>query len=140
MAYCQCEYCENLFNSLSGQKICPRCSKEIDEVFVRVRKYMYSTDEQVTVAKLVAELDVPEKAVNYLIREKRLTFGPRLMTSGKCRVCGAPTSGQALCDKCRATFTESMKSFAAEETPRRQNAPSGSFRYVYPLIKREDQD
>ena len=140
MALCQCEYCENVFNSLSGQKICPRCAKEIDEVFVRVRKYMYSTKEQVTAAKLVEELEVPEKAVSYLIRERRLTFGPRIEGSGRCRVCGAATSGQALCAKCRASFSESMKEFSKEETRRRQNTFTGNFKYVYPLIRRDDKD
>ena len=140
MPICLCEYCQNPFNSVSGQKICPGCSKEIDEVFTRVRKYMYSTKEQVTVAKLVEELEVSEKAVNYLIRQRRLTFGSHQGGNGKCRVCGAATNGYTLCDKCRASFSESMKNFASENVSRKQNSPTGNNSKYKPLTKRDDKD
>jgi predicted amidophosphoribosyltransferase len=138
MSLCQCEYCQKVFNNVGGQKICPACAKEIDEVFARVRKYMYSTSEQVTVTKLVEELGVSEKAVNFLIKEHRLTFGPRVKGGGRCRVCGAPTDGQALCKKCQAAFSESMKEFKAEDARRKQDSTAGKF--ANPMVRRHDQD
>jgi len=140
MPICLCEYCQKPFNSVSGQKICAACSKEIDEVFTSVRKYIYSTNEQITVAKLVEELGVPEKAVEYLLRQRRLTFGPHQGETGKCRVCGASTSGSALCDKCRAAFSESMKNFAPKDVQRERNTPTGNFKNVHPLMRRDDKD
>ena len=140
MPICVCEYCQNPFNSISGQKICADCSKEIDEVFTTVRKYIYSTSEQVTVAKLVEELDVPEKAVEYLLRQRRLTFGPHQGETGKCSVCGASTYGTALCHKCQAAFSDSMKNFVPKDVQRKQSTSTGYSKQVNPLMRRDDKD
>jgi uncharacterized protein (UPF0212 family) len=120
MALCECEYCQNIFNGAGGQKICPNCTKMLDGVFAQARKFMYSTHEKVTVEKLVTELDVPEKAIEYLIRQKRLVIEPRGNGSGRCRICGAPTDGQALCEKCRSVVSSSMQKLEAEKEEKLQ--------------------
>lgn len=116
MALCECEYCHNIFNGANEQKICPICSKMLDGVFAQARKYMYSTHERVTVEKLVEELDVSEKAIEYLIKQKRLVVEPRGSSLFKCRICGAPTmDGQTLCEKCRSVVSSSMQKLEAEK-------------------------
>ena len=120
MALCECEYCHNIFNGANGQKICPDCSKMLDGVFARARKFMYSTHDRVTMEKLVEELDVPEKAIECLIKQKRLVLEPRGTSAGKCRICGAPTDGQSLCDKCRSVVSSSMQKLEAEKEEKMQ--------------------
>lgn len=136
MALCECEYCQNIFNGADGQKICPQCSKMLDGVFARARKFMYSTHERVTVEKLVEELGVPEKAVEYLIREKRLMIEPRGSGTGRCRICGAPTAeGQILCEKCRSTVSASVQELTAERERKKQREQerTGSGRGIKPM-------
>jgi len=128
----QCEYCGNVFNNVTGQKICPNCSKELDGIFTRIRKYMYSTEELVTAAKLVEELGVSEKAVEYLIRDERLILNRSVKTVGRCKICGAPTSGDSLCEKCRKKFTEGMQKYREEKNQKTERQRSGS---VTPLAR-----
>lgn len=121
MALYECEYCRNIFNGADGQKICPQCSKMLDGVFARARKFMYSTHERVTVERLVNELEVPEKAIEYLIREKRLIIEPRGSNTGRCRICGAPTAeGQILCEKCRSMVAASVQELETEKEKKKQ--------------------
>jgi len=137
MALTQCEYCQNVFDNRTGQKICPACTKEIDGVFNRVRKYMYSTDERVTATKLVEELDVPERALDYLIQDGRLILEPHSLNSGKCRVCGAPTDGHSLCSRCKASFSANMKTFE-QENLRKQTLGAGKkeqHTFIKPLFR-----
>lgn len=123
MALCECEYCRNLFSGIEGQSICPNCSKMLDNVFAQARKYMYSTNERVTVEKLVNELDVPEKAIEYLIKQKRLVLEPRGGGSiFKCKICGKPTmAGQVLCEKCRSAVSSSMQKLEVEKEKKRRD-------------------
>lgn len=133
MPLCECEYCQNLFNNTGGQKVCPRCAKELDEIFTRIRKYLYSTTERVTTATLVEKLDVPEKAVDYLIREDRLVLDRQGKSIGKCKICGAPTAGGALCEKCQKNFAAGIQKFRQEQAAEKKTkqARSGS---VHPMI------
>lgn len=139
MPLCECEYCQNVFNSVSGQKICPQCAKEIDEIFARIRKHMYSTSERVTAADLVEELDVSEKAVEYLIREGRLILDRSGKPVGKCRLCGAPTIGDSLCGECRKKFTEGVQKYREEKSQTKSVEPKKTGGSTSPLarIRRE---
>lgn len=122
MALCQCEYCGRAFNSMSGQKICPNCAKEIDDVFARVKKYMYTKPGPLSAAMIVEDLEVPEKAISYLIKEQRLVLDGRHGETRSCKVCGAPTDGQSLCVKCRKTFDENMQSFMDDRQAKKTEA------------------
>lgn len=134
MPLCECEYCQNVFNSIGGQKICPQCAGELDEIFTRIRKYMYSTSDRVTTASLVEKLDVPEKAVDYLIHENRLVLDRQGKAVGKCKICGAPTVGESLCKECRKKFTEGVQKFRQERAQEEKTAPS-SLGSAHPLIR-----
>lgn len=112
MALNQCALCGKLFSG-SG-KVCADCAKELDEVFTRCRKHIYSTSEPVSVAKLVEDLDVPEDAVNYLVKEGRLSVLAKAMNSTtKCKSCGALSYGQPLCEKCRGKFADNVRKYNA---------------------------
>jgi hypothetical protein len=119
---------------MGGQKLCPQCSKELEVAFARIRKYMYSTNESVTAARIVEDLDIPEKIVNYLIEEKRLVLSPHTSSGSRCKVCGAPTDGKALCSKCQASFNADMQKFRAEtegNQPKRSDHHFGSVNPMY---------
>jgi hypothetical protein len=133
MALNQCALCGNLFSGCG--KVCSECSKELDDVFTRSRKYIYSTSEPVSVTKLVEDLDVPEDAVNYLVKEGRLSVLAKAQgRTGKCKVCGAVTDGQALCAKCRASFSDSVRKYNAErQTSKKPSSSEHGFHGVIPL-------
>ena len=133
MAFCQCEYCNNICN-MPGQKLCPQCSKELDTIYKKIRKYMYMTGERVTAARIVEELDVPEKAVDYLIRDNRLVLDRGGKPAGKCRICGAPTDADILCRECRKKFAEGMQKYQAERDLHKEAAKTG---FAQPLVRNQ---
>lgn len=138
MSLCVCEYCQNLFDSMNGQKICPDCVKLMNDTYARIKKYMYTTDERITVAKLVEELGVSEKVVNYLIRENMLVIEKGRAEKGKCSVCGAPTNGERLCSRCRKIFSDSMEKYQSETHREKKREDPTSKHGVNPLISHRE--
>lgn len=140
MAFCQCEYCNKICN-MQGQKLCPECSKELDAIYKKIRKYMYMTGERVTAAKIVEELNVPEKAVDYLIRDSRLVLDRGAKDIGKCKICGATTDGDILCRECRKKFAEGIQKYQKDKVQQKEAVKADKMHYpglVHPLKRNRD--
>ena len=139
MSLCICNFCGNAFNNVTGQKICPQCAKELDTALTKIRKFIYSTNEKVTAMRIVDELDIPENIVNYLIRENRLILGPHVSSgSGRCKVCGAPTDGKALCARCQASFNADMQKFRAETEGNQPKKAGHYYNGVNPMYRSKE--
>lgn len=138
MSLCVCEYCQNLFDSVNGQKICPDCVKLMNDTYARIKKYMYTTNERITVTRLVEKLGVPEKAVNYLIQENMLVIEDRRSEKGKCSVCGAPTNGERLCSRCRKIFSDSIEKYQSKNCKEKKREDPTKKHGVHPLINHRE--
>lgn len=99
MPICVCEYCGKPFNNVSV-KLCSECSKLIDEVYIKVRRYIYQHPKDADFAKIIEVTEAPEKALNYLIKKGRIEIADRSGGGAKCRACGKETTSGAICTLC----------------------------------------
>jgi predicted amidophosphoribosyltransferase len=118
MPICVCEYCGKPFNNV-GVKLCPACSKLIDEAYVKVRRYIWQNPKTSDFGSIVEATDVPEKALNYLINKGRIEIASKSGVGHRCRACGKETSGGALCDQCAAKILAENLTAKAEEAKRK---------------------
>ena len=140
MAFCQCEYCKKICN-MQGHKLCPECSKELDGIYKKIRKHMYMTGGRVTAAKIVEELNVPEQAVDYLIRDNRLVLDRGAENMGKCKICGNSTDGDILCRECRKKFADGIQKYQKDRVQQKESVKTDKMHYsasVHPLKRKRD--
>ena len=67
MAISSCEICGKPYNDALG-KICAVCSKNVDETYTTVRRYMYKNPENCDFIRIIEDTEVSEKELNYLIK------------------------------------------------------------------------
>lgn len=116
----QCTYCDEYFNGVS--ELCPNCSKSLDEIFAKVKKFIYSSKTEVSIAEITEALDVPEKAVGFLIDKGRLTT-EHIGMDNKCRLCGAPIPSNATyCKDCINIVNKDLGKFKNEVAELKQAA------------------
>jgi predicted amidophosphoribosyltransferase len=96
-----CEYCGKPFNN-AGVKLCPSCSKDIEEAYIKARRYIYQNPKTCDFISIVEETEIPEKALSYLINKGRIVIADKTAGGLKCRACGKETDGGSLCESCMA--------------------------------------
>ena len=65
-----CRRCDRIYQH-RGSKYCPNCMLELDEIFVKVRDYIYD-NPNATVLEVSEALDVEENIILEFLKEGRL--------------------------------------------------------------------
>ena len=73
MEIVSCKECGKLFNFIRGQRVCPACSRKLEDKFMEVKKYVRE-HPNVDVKELSEEMDVSIRQINRWVREERLVF------------------------------------------------------------------
>jgi NMD protein affecting ribosome stability and mRNA decay len=120
MAISACEICGKPFNDALG-KICGACSKNVDQTYIKVRKYMYQNPKNCEFITIVENTGVSEKELNWLIKKGRIEIADKPSGAAKCRACGKETSGSSLCDSCMAKIIAEKLSSKEEAKPAGQD-------------------
>ena len=104
----KCQWCGSIF-SYVGHAFCPKCLTELDEKFVKIRKYLYE-NPNANVEMVAEATEVEAKVIKHFLREGRL----QLKTSGgstlTCEKCGAPVTSGRLCENCMKNLSSQMES------------------------------
>jgi len=101
-----CKRCNRLFQ-YNGIKYCPACVFELDEMFIRVRDYLYE-NEGANIAEVSEATGVEESIILEFLREGRLELkepSPELT----CERCDKPITSGRMCKECLALFEQVMK-------------------------------
>ena len=129
----QCEYCGEAFSG-AGSKICAKCAREIDKVFTQVRRYLYSAEGGVNAAKIAEELDVPEKAVLYLIDSGRIVTQGNMEWTDKCHICGKPIPrGASMCVDCSKSIKDGLNKYQSEKIAMLQKELKDNKKRIQPM-------
>lgn len=99
MAICKCGLCGKPFNSI-GSTLCADCMVQLDESFIKVRKYIYQSSTKSDFTSIVENTEVSEKVLRILISQGRVNIDHKGGSGVKCRVCGTMTSSGVLCEQC----------------------------------------
>lgn len=134
MAISSCEICSKPFNNALG-KICAACSKNVDETYVKVRKYMYQNPKNCDFINIIEDTEVSEKALNYLIKKGRIEVANRPGGGTKCRACGKETSNGAVCDQCMAKIV--AEKMAARESSKPADSHETVKKGIIPISYRD---
>jgi predicted amidophosphoribosyltransferase len=101
LALSKCALCGKAFNSV-GSRLCAPCMKQLDEAYVKVRRFIYQNPDKAAFASIVEGAQVEEETLSYLIDQGRIVIGGTAGGGTRCRACGAVTAGDALCERCRS--------------------------------------
>lgn len=128
-----CKKCGKIYN-YDGFPICYHCRKEEDELFQRVREYIYD-NPQATIHVVSEETGVSTKKILSFLRQGRLEIkdGHNLILD--CERCGQPIKTGRFCDKCAYEIEKELKGaiktdnnpFKETKTGRQMNV-AGRFR------------
>lgn len=133
----KCEYCGEAYNSF-GSKICGKCSKELDAVFTKVRRYMYATGTALNVEQITKELEVSEKAVYYLIETGRIVTTAELGWTNRCSGCNKLIpNGTTMCPECSRNVISTLNKARNERSATLENELKGHKSGVRPMMYKE---
>lgn len=138
MALITCGFCQKVFNGYGTEKLCPDCMKQVDSNYIKIKKYMYSAEGPITAASIVEDLEIDSRTVDFLINDGRLELGKNSFGTGRCRICGKTTKGEALCQECKEKFESSgINEFREQlrEERERDKEYKKSGKYVNPLVR-----
>lgn len=117
-----CERCRRLFQ-YRGNSICPDCAQELDNLFNKVKNYLY--DNPGASMEAVCEETGAERAqIVRWLREGRLVSDDRHAALLTCVTCGEPIRTGQYCDKCkndlRRTLEGTVRSMSKSDEPARR--------------------
>ena len=109
MEIVSCKECGKLFNFIRGQRVCPACSRKLEDKFMEVKKYVRE-HPNVDVKELSEEMDVSIRQINRWVREERLVFSDDSPVGLPCESCGVTIKTGRFCDKCKVTMQNTLSS------------------------------
>ncbi|MCR5717402.1 MAG: flagellar protein [Lachnospiraceae bacterium] len=89
--------------------ICPKCRREIEEQFDRVRAYLYD-HPGANIATVTAECEVTERQVLRWLREDRIFVAGNTGYILKCEGCGKPIPSGVYCPECAKRYSSAKGS------------------------------
>ncbi len=101
MTLYKCEHCGKPFGRFESG-LCGECRKQMDDAYVKVRKYIYENPGSASFASITRHAGVSEKVLNSLIHQGRIVLeGGAAKGETRCRACGGPVVSGVLCERCR---------------------------------------
>ena len=108
-----CRRCNRIFQ-YRGSKYCPTCMLDLDEIFIKVRDYIYG-HPNATVIEVSNELDIDEDIILGFLKEGRLELSsPGL--DYLCERCDKPIVTGRFCNGCIEELDREMKKGLGEST------------------------
>ncbi len=132
MEVISCKSCGRLFNYVQGDRICPACTKKMDEKFVEVKKYVRD-NPKVDINVLSSEMDVSIRQIKRWIREERLCFTDESPIGLNCENCGAIIKTGRFCRACKDQMTTRIQGAVGVKKPeeqRRKDSKENKMRFL----------
>jgi len=103
-----CKGCGKLFNYIRGQRVCPACTKRLEDKFLEVKKYVRE-NPHVGIRELSEAMEVSVGQINRWVREERLVFSDDSPVGLPCESCGATIKTGRFCEKCKASLSSGLR-------------------------------
>lgn len=94
----QCARCSKLFD-FRGNRFCPTCVRELDDIFLKVRQYIYD-NPKTNMDDLCDTCGAEEDDVLQWLREGRLILGHADASLLTCESCRKPIHSGRYCEDC----------------------------------------
>lgn len=129
-----CKSCGKLFNFISGQRVCPACTKKLEDKFIEVKKYVRE-NPHVDISELSEAMEVSVAQINRWVREERLAFSDDSPVGIPCESCGAIIKTGRFCDSCKSQLATGLRNAAGldrkkEPEVRKRQATTNKMRFL----------
>ena len=104
-----CRECGKMFNYIAGMRICPTCTKKLDEKFAKVKTYIYE-NPGVGIKEVSDANDVSINLIKKWVREERLAFTAGSAVGIDCERCGKTILSGRFCEECKKQVTKQLGS------------------------------
>lgn len=94
-----CKKCGRVFSSF-GDKICPDCKREEDELFTKVKDYIYD-HPHASIKEVAEETEVEEEIILRFMREGRIEVADDSLSTLTCEKCGVAIRTGRYCVDCQ---------------------------------------
>ena len=111
-----CKRCGKIFNYVQGDRICPQCTKEMDEKFAEVKKFVRE-NPKVDINVLSSEMEVSIRQIKRWIREERLCFTDESPIGLNCENCGTTIKTGRYCKACKDKLTTRLQGATGAKEP-----------------------
>lgn len=126
MALKNCAKCGRMFSANMDQKFCEKCSVNDDELFKRVREYIYD-NPSCSIPEVAEATEVEENLILKFLRQGKLELKGEGVGYG-CERCGISITSGRYCDKCSYELTNGLKEafgLNKKEAPVDKKKPGG---------------
>ena len=111
-----CAKCRQVFNYVNSS-LCPTCTKEEEEIFESVRKYIID-NPKCTMIEVAEATEVSVKKITKYIKDGRIEISQGMHGELECELCGVPISKGKFCDSCVVKIGQDMSSaFSQKKKP-----------------------
>lgn len=105
-----CKSCGRLFNYIGASPICPNCAKKLDEVYAKVKEYIYD-HPGASINEVSEENDVSVNQIKKWVREEKLSFSEDSPVGLACEGCGKMIKTGRYCKECKLKTAKELESF-----------------------------
>lgn len=117
-----CKKCGKVFSSF-GDKICPECKREEDELFTKVKDYIYD-HPHASIKEIAEETQVSEDTILRYLREGRIEVADDSLSTLTCEKCGKSIKSGRYCQECSTKLANQMNAAVAMSKARAEyNGP-----------------
>ena len=122
-----CKRCKRIFNYYGiGHMYCPSCLAIDNEIFERIKKYLYEHGTATT-EELSAATNVSIPQIEVYLREGRLEIPANSNIFIKCELCGAKLRSGRYCPACASKLSHTFtSSYTYDQNEVGEAAPSQS--------------
>lgn len=112
-----CAKCGRIFNYIAGPRICPGCSKQLEDKFAEVKKYVQQ-HPRIGLNELAEAMDVSIAQIRRWIREERLCFTDDSPIGIECEGCGVTIKTGRYCKQCKDKLSNGLSNAAGLNRPK----------------------
>lgn len=107
MELMNCRNCKNIFNYITGEKICPACKSALEEKYQEVKEYI-NEHPGVQASKVAEECETTLNQIKKWVREQRLVFSDDSLVGLDCERCGRQIHAGRFCKDCAGGLADAM--------------------------------
>lgn len=106
-----CRRCGRMYNYLGGPPICLDCKKADEEVFQKVKEYLYE-NPGATLSQVSLDCEVSVEKIKLFLKEGRLEITDGVNIILECERCGKSINTGRYCDACQHEVTNDIAGLA----------------------------
>lgn len=113
-----CRRCGRIYNYLGGPPICTDCKNADEEVFKKIKQYLYDYPGA-TLSQVAMDCDVSVEKIKMFLREGRLEITEGANIILECESCGKSIRTGRFCSECQNQLSNNIAETVTKKSERR---------------------